>query len=364
MRLFYYVKTTLKGLVANGAVTLIYFILFPVILAGFMGFVQDMSSQSDLKLSGVKVEIIDEDQSERSKVLQDFLANEELSEVLTLVEEKPDVELIINKGYEECVETLTPGKLTLNKKTKDFIISTNTLKVVLDNYHKALYLSLSGGDVSKLSGANGKPIIENTFVDKPEKENNFEKMAVSMFGFCVVMLLYGLLQSGYSDIALNLDKRANAAPITKLQYLLYDSVGAFAYSIILLSLYLIFFRVIGVAFKGSILDLFIIVIMASGFILSIAKAITSIFGPKIGKVVSFVVFILPILGGEIFGLGANTIALLTPTHYINKVLNMYVLNGNLSGSGKWIAIIAMTSAALFSIAIMMEVIKGRRRKCA
>lgn len=363
MKVFYYVKTTLKSLVASGVVTLIYFILFPVILAGFLGFVQDMDSQSDLKLSGVKVEIIDEDESERSRDLKDFLAREELSEVLTLVEEKSDVELIINKGYGENVEALKPGSITLNRKTENFAISTNTLKIVLDNYHKALYVSLSGGDVSKLNGANGKPIIENTLVDKPEKESNFAKMAVSMFGFCVVMLLYGILQSGYADTALNLEKRTIAAPITRVQYLFFDSAGALVYSIVLLSLYVLFFRIIGVTFKGNLLDLFMIIILASIFIMAIAKAITSIFGPKIGKVVSFVVFILPILGGEVFGLGSNAIALMTPTHYINKVLNMYVLNGNLAGSGKWITIVVVTSGVLFSIAIITEAIKGRRRTC-
>lgn len=364
MKLFYYVKTTLKGLVASGAVTLIYFILFPVILAGFLGFVQDMSANDNLKLSKVNVQIMDEDRSDRSKELKEFLASEEVSEVVTLVAEKPDVELIINKGYGEKVASLKQDSLTLNRKTDKLELSTNTLKIILDNYHKGLYVSLAGGDVSKLSEATGQYIIEDILVDKPEKENNFEKMAISMFGFCVTMLLYGLLQSGYADISLNLDRRAKAAPITKIQFLLYESVGALAYSVILLSFYVLFFRITGITFKGSLIDLFLIILLASIFVVAIAKTITSVFGPKIGKVVSFIVFILPILSGEIFGIGANAIAVLTPTHYIGKVLTMYVLNGNLNGTMKWIGFILVTSIVLFAIAIINEAIKGRRRTCA
>ena len=51
MKLIYYTKTTLKGMVSNGAVTLLYYILFPVLLAAFMGFFQKTLMDSPLKLA-------------------------------------------------------------------------------------------------------------------------------------------------------------------------------------------------------------------------------------------------------------------------------------------------------------------------
>jgi len=362
--MLYYVKTTLKGMVSNGVVTVIYFILFPILLAGFLGFVLDMNAETELKLKKVNVQIIDEDNSDMSKELKEFLNSDGVSEVVTLVEEKPDVELIIKKGYGENALALNKDSIIIDRKTEKMEASVNTLKVILDNYHQGLYVSLAGGDVNQLQKVTGQSIIENVIVDKPQKENPYEKMAASMLGFAVVMLLYGLLQAGYTDMSMNLDKRANVAPISKLQYLLYDSAGIFIYSFILLSLYVFFFRFTGITFKGNLLDLFIIVALASIFVVSIVKCITTVFGVKVGKVVSTIVLILPIIAGEILPFGANAVALLTPTHYINKVINMYILNGNLQGTGKWLGIIIVTSIILFSIAVIKESFKGGKKSCA
>ncbi|MEG0307716.1 MAG: ABC transporter permease [Clostridium sp.] len=363
MRMFYYVKTTLKGMVSSGVVTIVYFILFPMVLAGFMGFVMDMTSGSELKVKNINVQIIDEDKSELSKSLEEFIKSEEVSEVVTLVEEKPDVELMIKKGYEENALALNKDSITINRKTESMEASINTLKIILDNYHQGLYVSLAGGDINQLNKVIGQSIIENVMVDKPQKENFYEKMAVSMLGFVIAMLLVGLLQGGYSDLSINLDKRAKVAPISKLQYLLYDSAGIFIYAFIIIGLYVFFFRFTGITFKGSILGLLSIVTLATVFVVSIAKCITTVFGGKVGKVISVILFIMPIIGGEIFSFGSNAVALLTPTHYINNVINIYILNGNLQGTGKWIGIIVITSLVLFSIAMVKEWLGSRRKLC-
>ena len=43
---------------------------------------------------------------------------------------------------------------------------------------------------------------------------------------------------------LNLDKRINSTPITKLQFLIYDTIALFVYAFIILSAYVFFFRII------------------------------------------------------------------------------------------------------------------------
>lgn len=366
MKLLYYVKTTLKGLVASGAVAIIYYILFPILLAGFVGFAGDLNHGAELKLKSIHVEIIDEDKSEMSKRLQEFLKSEEVSEIVTLVEEKPEVELVIKKGYGDNLLALNKDTIILNRKTNDREITTNTLKIILDNYHQSQYVSLAGGDVSDLEKVTGQSIIENVIVDKPQGANNYEMMAVSMLAFVVTMLIFDIIQAGYLDISVNLDKRVNTAPVTKIQFLIYDSAAALVYSFVILSLYIMFFRITGITFKGNIFDLVLLIIIASIFIVSIVKFITNVFGTKVGKAVGGIIFMLPIIDGQIFSLGSkgNALTFLTPTHYINNAMSMYILNGNLQGTGKWLFIILITSMVLYSITIIKVSYKRRRKLCA
>ena len=66
MKLFMHLKITFKGMIKNGAVTGSMFILFPIILAGFMGFINDSMGSNPLKLKQLGIKVIDEDNSSSS----------------------------------------------------------------------------------------------------------------------------------------------------------------------------------------------------------------------------------------------------------------------------------------------------------
>lgn len=82
LKLFYYTKTVLKGMLSNVVITVIYFILFPVVLAAFMGFFQNSVKENPLKLSTIKVAIIDNDKSNMSRDLVSFLKSDEMKELI------------------------------------------------------------------------------------------------------------------------------------------------------------------------------------------------------------------------------------------------------------------------------------------
>jgi len=136
------------------------------------------------------------------------------------------------------------------------------------------------------------------------------------------------------------------------------------YVFIIISGYVIFFRVAGLSFKGNILDLILLILMGTMLVVSMSKSISTIFGAKYGKIIGTIIFTLPLISGEIFSGEGNKIALLTPTHYLNNAFNLYNLNGNLEGCGKWILIIFAMSIIIYSAAIIKAVIQGRKKVCA
>lgn len=364
MKALYYVKTTLKGMFANGVVTIAYFILFPILLACFMAFFNSMNDENPLKLKALDIQIIDEDNTETSKRLVELLGSDDLKEVVSIADKKPDVELIIKEGYEENILSLNKGDIIINKKVEGMGMSTDTLKVILDRYHQSLYVSIAGGNVESLNKIMESSVIEDITIDKLKTNDPYEKISASMIGFVIIMLIFTLIQGGYADISINLDKRINATPITKLQYLFYETIASIVYVFIIISAYVMVFRLAGLSFKGNILDLILLILTGTVLVVSISKSISTIFGPKYGKIIGTIVFTLPLISGEIFMGEGNKIAVLTPTHYLNNAFSLYNLNGNLEGCGKWILLILIISIIIYSAAIIRSGINRGKKLCA
>ncbi len=322
-----------------------------------MAFFNNLNDENPLKLKALNVQIVDEDNTENSKRLIELLGSDDLKEVVNIVDKKPDVELIIKEGYEKNVLSLNKGDIIINKKVEGMGMSTDTLKVILDRYHQSLYVSIAGGDMENLNRIMESSIVEDITIDTVKTNNPYEKISASMIGFVVTMLIFTMIQ-------VNLDKRINATPITKLQYLFYDTMALIVYVFIIISGYVIFFRVAGLSFKGNILELILLILMGTMLVVSMSKSISTIFGPKYGKIIGTIIFTLPLISGEIFSGEGNKIALLTPTHYLNNAFNLYNLNGNLEGCGKWILIIITMSIIIYSAAIIKAVIQGRKKVCA
>ena len=110
MKVLYYVKTILKGMFANGLITIAYFVLLPVILAGVMGFMKSSTHDNPLKLKKVTVSIVDEDKTKMSKSLIDFLKSEDMQELVTISNEDSNCDLIIKEGYEKNLTSFNLSK--------------------------------------------------------------------------------------------------------------------------------------------------------------------------------------------------------------------------------------------------------------
>ena len=364
MKLFYYTKTTLKGMVSNAAITVIYFILFPVLLAGIMGFFRNSFNENSLKLNTLKISIIDNDNSNMSKNLVSFLESDEMKELIEVNSKDNDVEIVIPKGYEESVLSLEKNEIKINKLEDGFTNSTNTLKTILDKYHQGLYISLSGGAIEALNNITGKSVIENININASKTSSGYEVLSSSMIAFVISMLIFSLIQGNYAEVSRNIDRRIVSTPISKNEYFYYDSFALLIYSAIIVSGYVFFFRIAGISFTGNLFPLIVLILISAILIVSMSKFVYVLFGALYGKVIGGLIFILPIIGMESFTGEGNALKVLAPTHYITKLFNVYNLDGSFNSNIKDLIFIVLLSAVLFGIAIIKVALSKEGRKCA
>ncbi|CDM70406.1 putative membrane protein [Clostridium bornimense] len=363
MKTFYYVKSTLKSMVSSGAVVLSYFIIFPIIMACFMGYFNNLTNENPLKLSVLDVKVVDNDSSEMSKKLVEIIKGKDLKELIKVTDKDSDVELVIDKGYEDNILNKNKGSITINRKTEEKEVATNTLKTILDRYHQNLYISLSNGNVEDLDKFFDTQIIDNIKIDTMKTNNMYEKYAASMIGFVIVMLIMIMAQGAYNDKSVNIENRVNVAPVTKIQYLFYDTLAHIIYVFIIITAYVIFFRVTGLSFKGNILDLLVLVSTSTLLVVFLCQTIITVFKAKYGKIISYIIFFIPVASTEMFSLKGNKLTIISPTHYLNNAFTLYNLNGNLSGGWKWIFMILAIAIIIYSLAIIKAIISGRRKLC-
>ena len=354
MRLLYYIKTTLNSMYSQALICLASFILLPAFLAGFMGFLENSTGENPLEYNKLKVKIVDEDKSSTSKELIKFLKSSEMKNFIEIGDENKS-EIIIPKGYENLLLSQKSGEIVI--KDKDNRDVTKVLKAILDNYHQNLLLSLQGESNEELNNLLSKETIENIVIDVDKSTNSYETYAVKLLSLVISMLIYNIILSGYLEPAKNLDKRMLSIPIKRSTYFIYDSIAMIIYSSIIIGGYILFYKAIGITFKGEIIPLLIIILVTSLFITALTKLILSIFSEKYGKVIGFILFTLPIVFGNIFMNGNGRFEKFTPIYYPSKLFNYYTLHRNILGIESILLTLLLIGVVLFIIGFIIEALR-------
>lgn len=363
MRTMYYVKTTLKGMFANGIITIAYFVLLPVILAGVMGFMQGSTHDNPLKLKKVTVSIVDEDKTKMSQSLIEFLKSEDIQELVAISDEDSNCDLIIKEGYEKNLISLNKGNIVIKKNNNERNTAIETLKVILDKYHKGMYVGISGGSQEELEKLNDNKAVESTIIDVEENISSYKMMSSSMIGFVVTMLIYGLIEGSYSKQSVNLSNKIRSTPTSRLGLLISDLATNFIYCFIIMSVYVLFFRFTRVNFTGNIFSLTLILGVSSLFMSTISIMVLSLFGPKYGKIVGVIMFLIPVASMEMFSGVESILSSFSVTHLIIKVVNWFTLYGTLKGVYSSILILFGLSVIFFIISMIKEIMVKEVRRC-
>ena len=280
--------------------------------------------------------VMDEDKTNMSQSLIDFLKSEEIQELITISDEDSNCDLIIKEGYEKNLTSLTKGNIVIKKNNNERNTAIETLKVILDKYHKSMYVGISGGSQEELERLKDNKAVKNVIIDVEENISPYKMMSSSMIGFVVTMLIYGLIEGSYSKQSVNLSNKIRSTPTN------------FIYCFIIMSVYVLFFRVTRVNFTGNIFSLTLILGVSSLFMSTISMMVLSLFGPKYGKIVGVIMFLIPIASMEMFSGVESILSSLSVTHLIIKVVNWFTLYGTLKGVNSSILILVISNF-LYSI---------------
>ena len=329
MRLLYYIKSSLKIMKSTLLIQIMYFIVFPLILAGVLTLTETIGKGEDIKLKETKVKVVDKDNTEMSTEIINLLKAEGVKDYI-LIDEEGKNELIIEEGYGERVLKGEEGKITLKTGGRNDIVVMETLKGVLDKYHQNLYIAVSGGNIES------EPIkfVKEEILESSLKEDAFKRSITSMIGFIITMYIYSLLQGQYTELGINLEKRKSSLPIEKIKFYFYEVIVTIIQFAIILGAYIFVFRLAGVAFTGSLIHIIGLIILNSVFVAGIGNFIASIFGKRVTKVLSTLLLLLCVVGTEAFGGIGKVVGITSITVPIEKLFLNYNSFGNLLGCGK------------------------------
>ena len=226
-----------------------------------------------------------------------------------------------------------------------------------------MYVGISGGSQEELERLKDNKAVKNVIIDVEENISPYKMMSSSMIGFVVTMLIYGLIEGSYSKQSVNLSNKIRSTPTSRLGLLISDLVTNFIYCFIIMSVYVLFFRVTRVNFTGNIFSLTLILGVSSLFMSTISMMVLSLFGPKYGKIVGVIMFLIPIASMEMFSGVESILSSLSVTHLIIKVVNWFTLYGTLKGVYSSILILFGLSVIFFIVSIIKESMVKEVRRC-
>ena len=68
-----------------------------------------------------------------------------MQELVTISNEDSNCDLIYKEGYEKNLTSLNKGNIVIKKNNNERNTAIETLKVILDKYHKSMYVGIGQG---------------------------------------------------------------------------------------------------------------------------------------------------------------------------------------------------------------------------
>lgn len=292
MKCIAYLKLSLKNLLASWKTSLIMMLFMPIGLSLIMGLVFSTSSEHSVSNINVNLYIEDEDNTKASMELIDFLNNNELKKALTITDNKEDaLTIIIPKGYGEKLLSLENVEVLF--KNKGDYVETKVVREILNNYHEGIYLSRQNLTSSQIQELQKSSVDVNSI--KGNKRNYYEENSLFGISFAASIMIMSLIVAEYTPLAKNLNKKTSIAPMSKNTHYFLEYLSSVIYIFIILFLYVLFFNITGLSFKGVLLKSLIPIGVTALFVSSVYVFIVSFFKERYGKSIATVIMMLPLV---------------------------------------------------------------------
>ena len=381
MRIKATIKVTIKAILAQWKMTILMFSIFPLIIGLLMGTVQKDMFKPDVNRDKINISLIDKDNSNTSKSFKSLLETKELKEIFSITD-KGEYEIIIPEGYEKDISNLNDTTIIINEKKR--VSSTNELiiKSVIEEYGKRLTETMVISNkinaidimekdklfnevIHSLNKNSSIATLKQNIIEGERVLSSFENQAATMMSFMVFTMIISCIGGFHMDKSNGSNKRLVSTPMTKCDFFNLDLLLFFLVSLIYGAIYILSFRITGLAFKGvSLVNVIAILICQSLLITSVAGIIIAFFGKNAANTVVIVLMYTHIIfgGGFIPLKEVNSklfvnISRFSPGNLISETYTNCMLFNSFSTISKYLIIMLAISTIAYFISILKVKIK-------
>ncbi|MBU5484726.1 ABC transporter permease [Clostridium sp. MSJ-11] len=376
MKLKAYIKITLKGIIKELPMMLFVFAVFPIFLSCLYGYFQKDVFNISNEMSKVTISIVDEDNSNASKGLIDFLQGEELKKIIKVEEEdKSDMNVKIPLGYEESLLNLKENEIKIDQKDKKKLSSFKIVTILIDKYNQDIQQGVviknklgeeKLKDInSKISELYEENVIENNIIKTENNLTSFEYYSVSIMSFIIIYTIISLVAGYYTERENGVFNRIMSTSLSKVQYFNYNLVTFFMFAMIMNFIYVMTYRVFNISFKGSLGLLMVLLTLTSILEAVVAGLVIAFIKSKktATHLLNGLVIVSCFFGGVFLPIDKmnnsfmSFIGKFMPNRLIIKSYNNYLLNNSLNDLYPYIFMFAASAAVLYIVSLLKVKLK-------
>lgn len=355
MRLYAQIKLFIKTIKNTFVLHLISYLLLPIALCSFMGMVTSSEFDNPINTEITKIIISDNDTSSMSNHLVNFF-EDNLRDIVEVTKDKSDasLEIIIPNNYEKNISNKKSTTIEIKKLDNNSSVAT-VLQNVIDGYHEKLYLN--GLDNSNINNLFNKSSIETSLVNSNINQSSSEYYAITILAYLAMMFIMNNVIGSYLGESNGLAKRIYSLPISRVRNLFFDCIISWIYSFLFIVLYVLFYKYLGIAFRGNFTLIILLCAITSLFISTTSRFMSSFFSKKIGNILIYTLFIVQtIFGGMLGPVNEFTTKFikLSPIYLINDMFTSFSVNNNLSSFIDSAMICILLSLVLFILSAIKE----------
>lgn len=376
MRVKATIKVIIKAILSQWKQVLLMFAILPLIISVIMSNFQKDTFKPEVTIDKINISIIDEDNSKTSNNFKDLFNRKELREIFNITNNS-QYEIIIPKGYENNLINKKESTIKVNEKKRVSRNNELIIKSVIEQYGKSLTetmvisnkiqtMDIQHKDklfnevISNINKVSSSPSIKENIIKGERVLKAIENQAATMMTFMVFSIIMSCIAGYDMDKKNGSNKRLLSTPITKCNFFNLDVLVFFIASLIYSSVYILAFRITGLAFKGvSVLNIISILICQSLLIGSTAGIIIAFFGKKTANTIVVILMYAHIIFGggfiplkEINNNIFLTISRFSPGNVISETYRNCILFNSFNTISKYLIIMIGISLILYSLSIL------------
>lgn len=376
MRIKATIRATIKAMLCQWKELLLMYSVFPLILAALMGNVQKDMFKPEVSQNKININIIDKDNSKTAESFKELFQTKQLKEIFNVTDEA-QYEIIIPKGYEKDVINLKETTIVVNEKKRVSRTNELIIKSVIKQYSEGLTETmlisskintmnimdkekLFNEVITNISKNSDLTSLKQNIIQGERVLTSFENQAATMMTFMIFTIIITCIAGHNIGKSNGSNKRLMSTPMTKCDFFNLDFLLFFLASLVYGAIYILSFRITGLAFKGvNPLNIISILICQSILIASVAGIIIAFFGKNVATaVVMLPMYIHIIFGGGFIPLSEMnnkifiSISKFSPGNIISEAYTNCMLFNSFNSISKYLIIMLLLSIVAYCISIL------------